>query len=132
MSILKSKAFDDNLRQEYAKNPSDLISYKKYKALVQRVIIHLAKGTSPSPFSFKYNDDNERAEVSKYLTYLLSKEFDEETQEHYNNNEKINTMYTYDRFKESCSISVLLMVFHIIKSNRPKETKLKKNKTNTE
>ena len=57
MSILKSKAFDDNLRQEYAKNPSDLMSYKKYKALIQRVIIHLAKGTSPSPFSFKYNDD---------------------------------------------------------------------------
>ena len=123
MSILKSKSFDDSLRQEYAKIPSDLISYKRYKTIVKRTMMHLAKGTSPSPFSFKYNDDNERAEVSKYLTYLLSKEFDEETQEHYNNNEKINTMYTYDRFKESCSISVLLMVFHIVKSNRVKTEK---------
>ena len=122
MSILKSKAFDDGLRQEYAKNSLDMISYKKYKALVQRVVTHLARGTSPSPFSFKYNDDNERAEVSKHMTYLLSKEFDGFLQKRYNNDEKINTMFTYDRYKESCSISTLLLVFHIIKSNRPKHT----------
>ena len=123
MSILKSKSFDDSLRQEYAKIPSDLISYKRYKTIVKRTMMHLAKGTSPSPFSFKYNDDNERAEVSKHMTYLLSKEFDEVTQERYNNDEKINSMFTYDRYKELWSISVLLMVFHIVKSNRVKTEK---------
>ena len=118
MSYLKSKSFDDMVRQKYAETPSDAISYKKFKAMTKKSTMHLLSGSSPSLFSFQYNDEDEHVEVTKHLTHLLSKKFDEEILQHYNNDESVNTIINYKMFKESCANFQLLMLFHDLESKR--------------
>ena len=119
MSILESKSVNDGLRQAYNDNDlTNTISFKRYKFVVKRTMMHLAKGTSPSPFAFKYQSDDERVKVTNCMTYLMSDKFDEETKLKYDNDDKISSAFTYDRYKESCSVSAMLLTFHFIKSNR--------------
>ena len=118
-TIFESKSFNDAFRQTYNDNDlANTISFEKYKFVVKRTMMHLAKGTSPSPFAFKYQSDDERVEVTNCITYLMSDEFDEETKLKYDNDDKISSAFTYDRYKEFCSVSSMLLTFHFIKSNR--------------
>ena len=118
MSYLKSKSFDDMVRQKYAETPSDAISYKKFKAMTKKSMMHFLSGSSPSLFSFQYNDKNERTEVVNFLTYLLSKEFDDEVLQNYNNDESVNTIINYKMFKETCANDMLMMLFYDLESKR--------------
>ena len=118
-TIFESKSFNDAFRQTYNDNDlANTISFEKYKFVVKRTMMHLAKGTSPSPFAFKYQSDDERVEVTNCITYLMSDEFDEETKLKYDNDDRISNAFGYDRYKELCSVSAMLMTFHFIKSNR--------------
>ena len=118
-TILQSKSVNDGLRQAYNDNNlTNAISFKRYKFVVKRTMMHLAKGTSPSPFAFKYQNNDERVKVTNCMTYLMSDKFDEETKLKYDNDDRISNAFGYDRYKELCSVSAMLMTFHFIKSNR--------------
>ena len=126
MSIFETKSFNDSVQRSYDEyndnDLADVISLKKYKFIIKRTLMHLARGTSPSPFAFKYQSDDERKEVSEYITYLMSDEFDEETKFNYDNDVKISSVFGYDRYKEFCSVNTMLLTFHFIKSKRLEES----------
>ena len=90
--------------------------------MIKKVTKQLISGSNSLLFSFRYNDEDERAVVAKHLTYLLSKEFDEETLQFYNNDESVNTMIGYNMFKESYAYGSLSMLFHDIESERTQQT----------
>ena len=120
MSYLKSKRFDDMVRQNYVEMTPGRISYKKFKAMVKKGSKQLGSGYSPLLLSFRYSGESERLEVVDHVTYLLSQEFEDSTRCFYDNDESVNSIVSYIMFKVATVYSSLMLLVHDIESKRSK------------
>ena len=118
MAYYKSKGFDDMVRQNYAGMTPGRISYKKFKAMVRKGAKRLDSGPSSLLLSFRYIGEGERVTIANHLTYLLSQEFDDETRQQYSDDESVNSITDYNKFKVATVYSSLSLLVHDLKSKR--------------